>query len=71
MTIVPQTKQQNHPKSAPPPLGKFYLYSTQAIDIEGRVYNHPLGKHRHIARCIGYSDDFVDLQYEPNGDLQS
>ena len=52
------------------PLDKSYIYSLQAIEIEGRVYAH-LGKHKRIARCIDYNNDFIDLQYEPNGDLQS
>lgn len=34
------------------------------------MYAH-LGKHKRIARCIDYNNDFIDLQYEPNGDLQS
>lgn len=67
MTIVHKLNNRIIRKAS---LDKFYLYSTQAIDTEGRVYNH-LGKHKRIARCIGYSDDFVDLQYKLNGDLQS
>lgn len=51
-------------------MDKSYIYSLQAISIEGRVYAH-LGKHKRIAWCISYNNDFIDLQYEPNGDLQS
>lgn len=51
-------------------MDKSYIYSLQAIEIEGRIYAH-LGKHKRIAQCINCTDDFIDLQYEPNGDLQS
>ncbi|KAA8647706.1 uncharacterized protein ATNIH1004_006403 [Aspergillus tanneri] len=52
------------------PLDKSFIYSTRALEIEGRVYSH-LGKHKRIARCISWSDDFVDLRYECNSDLES
>lgn len=51
------------------PLDKTYIYSTNGVDIEGRIY-HNLGKHKRIAQCIRWGDDFVDLRYECNGDLE-
>lgn len=51
-------------------MDKTYIYSTNAVDIEGRIYGH-LGKCKRIARCIRWGDDFVDLRYECNGDLES
>lgn len=52
------------------PSDKSYVYNTRAVEIEGRIYTH-LGKHERIARCISWDDDFVDLRYESNGDLES
>lgn len=52
------------------PLDESYVYSMQAIEIEGRVYNH-LGKHPRIAHCLKTGSDFVDLRYESNGDLET
>jgi serine/threonine protein kinase len=52
------------------PSDKSYVYSARAVEIEGRIYCH-LGKHKRIARCIGWGNDFVDLRYECNGDLES
>ncbi|ODM20954.1 hypothetical protein SI65_04007 [Aspergillus cristatus] len=52
------------------PSDKSYVYGNEAIKVEGRIYSH-LGKHKRIARCISWSDDFVDLRYERNGDLES
>lgn len=52
------------------PSDKSFVYSTRAIEIESRIYGH-LGKHERIARCINRGEDFVDLRYECNGDLES
>lgn len=52
------------------PSDKTYVYSMSAIEIEGRIYSH-LGEHERIARCLNWGDDFVDLQYECNGDLET
>lgn len=52
------------------PCDKSYIYSIQAIEVEGRIYNH-LGQHKRIARCMNCRDDFIDLRYESNGDLES
>ncbi|RJE22546.1 STYKc [Aspergillus sclerotialis] len=52
------------------PSDQSYFYSARAVEIEGHVYGH-LGKHKRIARCIGWGDDFVDLRYECNGDLET
>lgn len=40
------------------------------MEIEGRVYGH-LSRNKRIARCINWCDDFVDLRYESNGDLET
>lgn len=52
------------------PSDPSYYYSARAVEIEGHVYGH-LGKHKRIARCIDWGDDFFDLRYECNGDLES
>ncbi|KAJ0424990.1 kinase-like domain-containing protein, partial [Aspergillus carlsbadensis] len=52
------------------PSDKSYVYSVEAVEIEAKVYNH-LGNHKQIARCIRASNDYVDLHYEPNGNLES
>lgn len=52
------------------PTDKSCSYSARAVEIEGRVYGH-LGRNKRIARCINWSDDFVDLRYEPKGDLET
>ena len=52
------------------PADKSYIYSARAVEIEGRVYGH-LEKNKRIARCINWSDDFVDLRYERKGDLET
>ncbi|KAE8353099.1 kinase-like domain-containing protein [Aspergillus coremiiformis] len=44
--------------------------STRAIHIEAQVYRH-LGKHTRIARCLRCGDDYIDVQYEPHGDLET
>ncbi|KAJ5697171.1 hypothetical protein N7488_010855 [Penicillium malachiteum] len=44
-------------------------YSPQAIEIEGRVYEH-LGKNKRIARCIAWREGSIDLQFEYNRDLE-
>lgn len=51
------------------PSDKSYSYSIRAFEIEARVYRH-LGKHKRIARCLACGDDYIDLRYEPNGDLE-
>ncbi|KAJ5946403.1 kinase-like protein [Penicillium verhagenii] len=52
------------------PSDKANFYNTRAIEIEYSVYKH-LGKHKRVARCIAWGDDFVDLQFEPHGDLEN
>jgi serine/threonine protein kinase len=52
------------------PSDKSYFYSARAVEIEGRVYGH-LGRHKRIAVCFNWRDDFVDLRYERNGDLET
>lgn len=51
------------------PSDKADFYCTRAIEIERSVYKH-LGKNKRVARCIAWGDDFVDLQFEKNGDLE-
>lgn len=51
------------------PLDESY-YSIRAVEIEGQIYNH-LGKNRRVARCINWGDNFINLRYEYNGDLES
>ncbi|KAE8381987.1 kinase-like domain-containing protein [Aspergillus bertholletiae] len=46
------------------------IYSVRAVEIEAQVYRH-LGRHKRIARCLRCSEDYVDLRYEANGDLES
>lgn len=50
------------------PSDKSYIYSMSAFQIEGRIYGH-LIHHDRIARCLNWTDGFVDLQYECNGNL--
>lgn len=64
------THKLNHKIARKVPLDKSYIYSSEAVKVEGRIYGR-LGKHKRIARCISWSDDFVDLRYECNGDLES
>lgn len=52
------------------PADKSDFYSARAIEIEGQVYGH-LGKNKRIARCINWSNDFVDLRYERKSDLET
>ncbi|OGM45012.1 hypothetical protein ABOM_005771 [Aspergillus bombycis] len=52
------------------PSDKSDIYSTRAVEIEAQVYRH-LGRHKRIARCLHCSDNYIDTQYEANGDLES
>jgi serine/threonine protein kinase len=52
------------------PSDKSYTYSVEAVEIEAKVYKH-LGKHKRIAKCIRCSNEYIDLRYEPNGNLEA
>ncbi|KAL2012819.1 hypothetical protein VTN00DRAFT_344 [Thermoascus crustaceus] len=52
------------------PSDRSYPTSTRAIQTEARVYRR-LGKDKRIARYITLRDDYIDLKYEHNGDLQT
>jgi serine/threonine protein kinase len=52
------------------PSDRSYIYSVQAIEIEAKIYGH-LGRHKRIAKCIRCGDDYIDLRYEPNGNLET
>lgn len=52
------------------PSDKAYYYSVRASEIEAKVYIH-LGKHKRITRYLTSGDGYIELQYEPNGDLES
>ncbi|KAL2796656.1 kinase-like domain-containing protein [Aspergillus keveii] len=52
------------------PSDKSYTYSVEAVEIEAKIYKH-LGKHKRIAKCIRCSNDYIDLRYEPNGNLET
>lgn len=52
------------------PSDRSYADSARAIQTEARVYRR-LGKYKYIARHFTLTDDYIDLKYEHNGDLQS
>lgn len=52
------------------PTDKSNPTNVQALDIESRIYHH-LGEHRHIARCLRCCEEYIDLRYEPHGNLQT
>ncbi|KAE8327307.1 kinase-like domain-containing protein [Aspergillus sergii] len=52
------------------PSDKSGIYSNRAAEIEAQVYRHLRGQKR-IARCLQCSDNYIDLRYETNGDLEA
>jgi serine/threonine protein kinase len=52
------------------PSDKAYYYSVRACEIEAEIYIH-LGKHRRVTRYLTSGDGYIELRYEPNGDLES
>jgi len=46
------------------------ILAIKSIRREGQIYDH-LGDHPRIIKCVGKGDLFVDLEYAPNGHIES
>lgn len=57
-------------RKVPTPNPKNLVLARRSIQREGQIYDR-LGDHPRIIRCLNKGDLFVDLEYAPNGHIES